>query len=263
MTILFFAVYAGFIAWTSLLIAPALYRMSGARIAQRNPEWLNGRPRLAERLRRRTVPVWLSRAAGVALLVGLGFAAFDARPLDAMTVVLIGSLFVCLLFTLFEAWSHWRLSGIVPAPPKREADLLSTRYEEHELRPLGVAWYAALAAAFALYAYAYIEEMVPRGQAVARMIGISVIVLLSMFSYRQGRRQPAQPGQRKFAIGVMIFCLLVVLGRIAQDFFGAPQFNEVWFWFVFALAMQAVFAVSTVKAVRQARAAQASCATAP
>ena len=49
MTVLFFVVYAGFIGWTSLLIAPALYRLSGARIAERNPEWLRDRPVLAER----------------------------------------------------------------------------------------------------------------------------------------------------------------------------------------------------------------------
>ena len=263
MTILFFVVYAGFIGWISLLIAPALYRLSGARIAARNPEWLRDRPTLAERLHRRSIPVWLSRAAGAALLVGLGFAAFARKPLEAMTLVFIGSIVVLTLFSLFEAFSNWRLTRIVPAPPKREANLLSTRHEEHALTPFGVAWYGALAAALALYAYAYSEGLVPRGQAVARMIGISGIVLLSVFSYRQNRRWPAQPGQRKFGIAVMVFCLLVVLGRIAQDFFGAPQVNELWFWFFFALAMQAVLAVGTVVAARQARAARASCAPAP
>ena len=54
MTVLFFVVYAGFIGWTSLLIAPALYRLSGARIAERNPEWLRDRPVLAERRTFRT-----------------------------------------------------------------------------------------------------------------------------------------------------------------------------------------------------------------
>lgn len=263
MTVLFFVVYAGFIGWMLLLIGPALYRLSGARIAARNPEWLSDRPTLAERLRRRSAPVWLSRAAGAALLVGLGFAAFAGEPLEAMTLVFIGSIVVLTLFSLFEAFSNWRLARIVPAPPKREADLLSTRYEEHSLTPFAVAWYVALAAALALYAYACVEGLLPSAQAIARMIGISIIVVLSVFSYRQSRRQPAQPGQRKFGIAVMVFCLLVVLGRIAQDFFGAPQVDEIWFFFFFALAMQAVFAVSTVKAVRQARAARGSCAPAP
>jgi hypothetical protein len=263
MTILFFVVYAGFIGWMSIVIAPALYRLSGARIAARNPDWLRGRPALAERLRRRSIPVWLSRAAGAALLVGLAFAALAAKPLEAMTEVFIGSVVVLTLFALFEAFSNWRLTRLVPAPPKREANLLSTRYEEHALTPFGVAWYVALAAALGLYAYAYVEGLVPSGQAAARMVGIGIIVVLSAFAYRQSRRQPAQPGQRKFGIAVMSFCLLVVLGRIAQDFFGAPQVDEIWFFFFFALAMQAVFAVSTVKAVRQARAARGSCAPAP
>lgn len=260
MTVLFFVVYAGFIGWTTFLIGPALYRLSGARIAARNPEWLRGRPALAERLRRRSIPVWLSRAAGTALLVGLGFAAFAGKPLEAMTVVFMLSVVVLTVLGLFEGFANWRLTRLVPAPPKREANLLSTRHEEHALTPFGVAWYGALAAALALYAYAYVEGLVPSGQAVARMIGISIIVLLSWFSSRQNRKQPAQPGQRKFGIAVMVFCLLVVLGRIAQDFFGAPQVNELWFWFFFALAMQAVFAVSTVVAARQARAARAGCA---
>ena len=140
MTIMFFVVYAGFIVWTSFLVAPAMYKLSGARIAQRNPEWLSSQPDLADRLRRRTLPVWLSWLAGVALLVALGFAAAAGRPLEAMTLVLNASLLVELLFTLGEAWSHWRLTRRVPAPPKREADLRSTRYEEHAPTRSTLAW---------------------------------------------------------------------------------------------------------------------------
>ncbi len=63
-TIMFFIVYAGFIVCTSFLMAPAMYKLSGTRIAQRNPEWLSSQPALADRLRRRTLPVRLSWLAG-------------------------------------------------------------------------------------------------------------------------------------------------------------------------------------------------------
>lgn len=252
MTILFFVVYAGFIACVSFLIE-VTYRMNGVRIAQRNPEWLCSQPEVAERLRRRT-PVWLSRLAGAALLVALGFAAFASRPLEAMTLVQNVSLLVGLLFILVEAWTHWRLVQTVPAPAKREADLRSTRDEDHAPTRFALAWYAALVAALGLYGHAYFAETLPAGQAVARMIGISGVLLLSVFLYRQVRRQPAQPGQRKVGIAVTVFCLLCVAGRIAQDFFGAPQFNEVWFFFFFALSLQIGLAVATIRAIRQARA---------
>lgn len=262
MTILFFVVYAGFIACLSFLIE-ATYRMNGARIAQRNPEWLCSQPALAERLRRRSLPVWLSRLAGAALLVALGFAAFADRPLEAMTLVQKRSLLVALLFILVEAWSHWRLVRTVPAPAKREADLRSTRDEDHAPTRFTLVWYAAFVAALGLYAYAYFAETLPAGQAVARMIGISGVLLLSVFFYRQVRRQPAQPGQRKVGIAVMVFCLVALAGRIAQDFFGAPHFNEVWFYFFFALSLQIGLVVATIRALRQARAGRPGCATVP
>ena len=262
MTIIFFVVYAGFIACISFLIE-ATYRMNGARIAQRNPEWLRSQPALAERLRRRTLPVWLSRLAGTALLVALGFAAFAGRPLEAMTLVQNVSLLVGLLFTLGEAWSYWGLTRTVPAPAKREADLRSTRDEDHAPTRFTLAWYAAFVAALGLYGYAYFAETLPAGQAVARMIGISGVLLLSVFFYAQVRRQPAQPDQRKVGIAVMVFCLLCVAGRIAQDFFDAPQFNEVWFFFFFALSLQIGLVVAAIRAIRQARAGQRGCATAP
>lgn len=262
LTLLFFVVYAGFIGWFSFFITPATCRWNGARIAQRNPEWLCAQPVLAERLRRRTLPVLASRLVGVALLVALGFAALAGEPLEAMTVVLITSIVTATVFIFFEAWSYWRLSRRVPAPAKREADLGSTRHEDHMPMPWARYWYVALSAALALYALAYVAGLVPAGQAIARMIGIGLIIVVSWFSYRQARKYPAQPGQRKFGIAVMAFCLLVVAGRIAQDFFDAPQVNEIWFWFFFAVAMQVVFLISTVRWIRQAKAAPSKSAAA-
>ncbi len=61
----------------------------------------------------------------------------------------------------------------------------------------------------------------------------------------------------------MVFCLAVVAGRIAQDFYDAPQFNEVWFWFFFALSVQALLGAAAIRAIRRARAGQPGCATAP
>ena len=254
MTIMFFIVYAGFIACISFL-TEATSRMNGARIAQRNPERACSEPALAERLRRRTLPVWLSRLAGAALLVALGCAAFAGRPLEAMTssakrqpprrtTILLGR-----SVELLAGWSR-----TVPAPAKRQADLRSTRDEDHAPTRFTLAWYAAFVAALGLYAYAYFAETLPAGQAVARMLGISGVLLLWVFLYAQVRRQPAPPGQRKVGIAVIMFCLLCLAGRIAQDFFGAPQFNEVWLFFFVSLSLQLGLAVLIARVIRQARA---------
>jgi hypothetical protein len=253
MTILFFVVYAGFIAWFAFLIAPAMAKMSGARLACRNPEWLSRQPEVAARLRRRRAPVLFSWLWGVALLGALSFAAFATEPLEAMTVVLILSIVASTLSFFIEIWSYARLNRLVPAPAKREADLKSTRHDDHVPAHWVNYWSAGLLAALALYAFAYSQDLVPLDLAVARMIGIGLIIVLSQVSNRMTRKQPPQPGARKVGIGVMAFCSLVVIGRIAQDFFEAPEFNEIWFWFFFAVAMQAGFALATIRGMRDAR----------
>jgi hypothetical protein len=253
MTIMFFVVYAGFIGWVSFLVPWATSMMSSARIAQRNPEWLCSQPELAERLRRRRLPVVFSRLVGIVLLVALSFAAFAGEPLEAMTVVLIASLVAVTISFFLDMWSYWRLNRLVPTPAKRQADLQSTRHEKHMPTQWVGYWHATLFAAIGLYGLAYVQELVPLGLVVARTIGIGLIIVISWFSHRIARRLPPQPGQRKVAIGGMVFCSLVVLGRIAQDFFDAPQFNEIWFWFFVAVALQAGFVLATIRGIRESK----------
>jgi hypothetical protein len=263
MTILFFVVYAGFIGWVSFWIPWATSMMSSARIAQRNPEWLCSQPELAERLRRRRLPVMFSRVVGIVLLGALSLAAFTGQPLETMTVVLISSLVAATISFFLDLWSYWRLNRLVPAPAKREADLRSTRHEEHMPTQWVRSWHATLFAAIGLYGFAYLQELVPLGLAVARTIGIGLIIVISWFSHRVGRRLPPQPGQRKVGIGVMVFCSLVVLGRIAQDFFDAPRFNEIWFWFFVAVTLQVLFVLAAIRGIRESKARPPKAAPSP
>jgi len=263
MTILFFVVYAGFIVCVCFWIPAASCMMTSARIAQRNPEWLCSQPEFAERLRRRRLPVIFSRLAGVVLLGALFVAAFAEKPLESMTIVMILSVVAATLSFLLDMWTYWRLNRLVPTPARRHADLKSTRHEEHMPAQWIRYWHAALLAAIALYGIAYMQELVPPGLAVARTIGIGLIIIASWFSSRVTRKLPPQTGQRKVGVGVMAFCSLVVIGRIAQDFFDAPQFNEVWFWFCFAVALQAGFALAAIRGIRQSKARPPSAAPAP
>jgi small-conductance mechanosensitive channel len=251
MTFMFFVVYAGFIAWFSFLIMPAISQLSSARIAQRNPEWLCAQPEFAERLCRRKLPALLSRLLGVALLAALCFAAFAAQPLEAMTGVFLASILAVALSFILDTWSAWRLGRLVPAPAKREADLGSTRYEDHTPMPWVQYWYVALSAVLACYGLAFVLELVPRGLAAGRVMWIGMLIALSWFGQRHFRKLPAQPGQRKVSIGAMVFCLLVVASAVAHDFLGAPQINDLWFFFSVAVAIQVGLAVATIRATKQ------------
>lgn len=246
MNILFFIGYLGFVTLFFFVHLPMNYQLSAKIVLRRNPRWLLDHPDVLSKVKGRKLATRVSYIFGVAFIALLGLAIVSDKTPSMLTAIFLLAGFVIVIATVVEIRSVDRFYRLIPPTDAREVDLLRKRLSDYVPMPLVYVPVAILVLFLIAYVHGFLTEIIPYHLAVGRIGGIILMFLMMVYAYQMLFRRP---GYHKVPMGIqqiesyvfiatLFLAVLVMLWRIANDFFGAFLGQDIYLFLGLSIALQ-------------------------
>ncbi len=218
-----------------------------------NPEWVTSHPEFRTHKRYNGVFLGFSYILSAATLIAIiNNVLINPSSVSHLHLLVFPTVIMAFGFLLYYGFFHFAMKKKLPVPKVRTASLVDRRLSSYV--PMWTVYlvYGLLAAVFATYAWALINETIVSELAIRRLTGLSVVIVLASHILRRTLRRKhvdselfygSKGRKREVIVNIvgLYFGVFVGVYRILGDFFGIFLFSDASFFIVFSFLIQTYY----------------------